>query len=40
MGPSAWHTDPAGLAARVAALAEPVRVTLAVRLTTWHPAQG
>ncbi|MFY1598086.1 putative RNA methyltransferase [Micromonospora sp. WMMD737] len=39
MGPSAWHTDPAGLAARVAALAEPVRVTVAVRLTTWHPTQ-
>ncbi|MER7415410.1 putative RNA methyltransferase [Micromonospora peucetia] len=37
MGPSAWHTDPAGLAARVAALAEPVRVTVAVRLTVWHP---
>ncbi|KAB1154914.1 23S rRNA methyltransferase [Micromonospora sp. AMSO12t] len=38
MGPSAWHTDPAGLAARVAALAEPVRVTVAVRLTVWRPA--
>ncbi|MEU9505117.1 putative RNA methyltransferase [Micromonospora sp. NPDC048170] len=37
MGPSAWHTDPAGLAARVAALAEPVRVTVAVRLTVWRP---
>ncbi|MEV4660902.1 putative RNA methyltransferase [Micromonospora echinofusca] len=34
MGPSAWHTDPAGLAA----LAEPVRVTVAVRLTVWRPA--
>ncbi|MEU6073017.1 putative RNA methyltransferase [Micromonospora sp. NPDC047074] len=39
MGPSAWHTDPAGLAARVAALAEPVRVTVAMRLTVWRPAQ-
>ncbi|MET8306446.1 putative RNA methyltransferase [Micromonospora sp. NPDC005173] len=37
MGPSAWHTDPAGLAARVTALAEPVRVTVAVRLTVWRP---
>ncbi|MGK5518599.1 putative RNA methyltransferase [Micromonospora sp. URMC 107] len=38
MGPSAWHADPAGLAARVAALPEPVRVTVAVRLTVWRPA--
>jgi 23S rRNA (guanine745-N1)-methyltransferase len=38
MGPSAWHTDPAGLAARVTALPEPVRVTVAVRLTVWRPA--
>ncbi|MER6755740.1 putative RNA methyltransferase [Micromonospora echinofusca] len=37
MGPSAWHTDPPGLAARVAGLAEPVRVTVAVRLTVWRP---
>ncbi|MFG2099185.1 putative RNA methyltransferase [Micromonospora echinaurantiaca] len=40
MGPSAWHTDPAGLAARVAALPEPVRVTVSVRLTVWRPAPG
>ncbi|MDO3701280.1 23S rRNA methyltransferase [Micromonospora sp. C28SCA-DRY-2] len=40
MGPSAWHTDPAGLAARVTALAEPVRVTVSVRLTTWRPIPG
>lgn len=32
MGPNAWHQDPAVLAARVAALAEPVRVTASVRL--------
>ncbi|MER7457166.1 putative RNA methyltransferase [Micromonospora sp. NPDC126480] len=32
MGPSAWHTDPAGLAARIAARPEPVEVTVAVRL--------
>ncbi|RKF28088.1 putative RNA methyltransferase [Micromonospora globbae] len=38
MGPSAWHTDPAGLAGRVTALAEPVRVTVAVRLAVWRPA--
>jgi 23S rRNA (guanine745-N1)-methyltransferase len=38
MGPSAWHTDPAGLAARVTALPEPVRVTVAMRLTVWRPA--
>ncbi|MEV6372821.1 putative RNA methyltransferase [Micromonospora musae] len=38
MGPSAWHTDPAGLAARVAAVAEPVRVTAAIRLAVWRPA--
>ncbi|MGW4497581.1 putative RNA methyltransferase [Micromonospora sp. NPDC004336] len=37
MGPSAWHTDPAGLAARIAALPEPVRVTVAVRLAVWRP---
>ncbi|MEU8296608.1 putative RNA methyltransferase [Micromonospora sp. NPDC048909] len=37
MGPSAWHTDPAGLASRIAALAEPVRVTVAVRLAVWQP---
>ncbi|RKN43503.1 putative RNA methyltransferase [Micromonospora endolithica] len=37
MGPSAWHTDPAGLAARIAVLGEPVRVTVAVRLGTWRP---
>jgi 23S rRNA (guanine745-N1)-methyltransferase len=29
MGPSAWHTDPAALGARITALAEPVRVTAA-----------
>ncbi|PZF97434.1 putative RNA methyltransferase [Micromonospora deserti] len=37
MGPSAWHTDPAGLAARVTALPEPVRVTVAVRLGVYRP---
>jgi 23S rRNA (guanine745-N1)-methyltransferase len=29
MGPSAWHTDPAALRARITALPEPVRVTAA-----------
>ncbi|MFB9849001.1 putative RNA methyltransferase [Micromonospora andamanensis] len=38
MGPSAWHTDPAGLAARIHTLGEPARVTVAVRLGTYRPA--
>ncbi|MFI6821889.1 putative RNA methyltransferase [Micromonospora sp. NPDC050187] len=38
MGPSAWHTDPARLAARIADLAEPVTVTAAVRLSRYRPA--
>ncbi|MFE0589478.1 putative RNA methyltransferase [Micromonospora echinospora] len=38
MGPSAWHADPARLAARIAALAEPVTVTVAVRLSRYRPA--
>ncbi|SCE80711.1 23S rRNA m(1)G-748 methyltransferase [Micromonospora coriariae] len=37
MGPSAWHTDPAALATRLAALPEPVRVTMAVRLDVQRP---
>ncbi|NGM12274.1 23S rRNA methyltransferase [Verrucosispora sp. CWR15] len=37
MGPSAWHTDPAELAARIDTLGEPVRVTVAVRLGTYRP---
>ncbi|MEO3775402.1 putative RNA methyltransferase [Micromonospora sp. B11E3] len=37
MGPSAWHAGPAVLAARIAALTEPVGVTLAVRLGTHRP---
>ncbi|MFF5177391.1 putative RNA methyltransferase [Micromonospora sp. NPDC000316] len=37
MGPSAWHTDPARLAERLAALPEPIRVTLAVHLDTHRP---
>jgi 23S rRNA (guanine745-N1)-methyltransferase len=37
MGPSAWHTDPDQLAARVAALPEPVEVTAACQLTVWRP---
>jgi 23S rRNA (guanine745-N1)-methyltransferase len=37
MGPSAWHTDPEGLAARIRTLGEPVRVTVAVRLGTYRP---
>lgn len=37
MGPSAWHTDPTALATRLAALPEPVRVTVAVRLDVLQP---
>ncbi|MEH0827835.1 MULTISPECIES: putative RNA methyltransferase [unclassified Micromonospora] len=37
MGPSAWHTDPQRLAARIAALPEPVPVTLSVRLGVHRP---
>ncbi|MET8229991.1 putative RNA methyltransferase [Micromonospora sp. NPDC005298] len=37
MGPSAWHTDPDALATRLAALPEPVRVTVAVRLDVLTP---
>ncbi|MCX5069181.1 23S rRNA methyltransferase [Micromonospora lupini] len=37
MGPSAWHTDPTALAARLAALPEPVQVTVAVRLDVLRP---
>ncbi|MFE9191484.1 putative RNA methyltransferase [Micromonospora sp. NPDC007208] len=37
MGPSAWHTDPDALAARLAALPEPVRVTMAVRVDAYRP---
>lgn len=40
MGPSARHTRPAEIQARVAALAEPVTATLSVNVTTWRrPAQ-
>lgn len=37
MGPSAWHADLDGLADRVAALPEPVTVTVAVRLAAYLP---
>ncbi|MEW1586576.1 putative RNA methyltransferase [Micromonospora vinacea] len=37
MGPSAWHTDPAALGTRLAALPEPARVTVAVRLDVLRP---
>jgi 23S rRNA (guanine745-N1)-methyltransferase len=35
MGPSAWHADPARLAAGVAALPDDVTVTAAVEVTCW-----
>jgi SAM-dependent methyltransferase len=37
MGPSAWHTDPGALADRMAALPEPIRVTVAVRVDHYRP---
>lgn len=37
MGPSAWHTDPADLRARIAALPDPVGVTAEVTLSTYAP---
>lgn len=37
MGPSAWHTEEDELAGRLAALSEPVPVTVAVEVTSWHP---
>ncbi|WP_242343694.1 putative RNA methyltransferase [Anaeromyxobacter terrae] len=40
MGPSAWHADAGALAARIAALPEPVRVTAAVRVGTYRPRAG
>lgn len=36
MGPSAWHSDPAALQARIDALREPVRVTAAVRVGVYR----
>ncbi|MET7671106.1 putative RNA methyltransferase [Micromonospora luteifusca] len=37
MGPNAWHTEPAALTARLAALPEPFRVTVAVRVDAYRP---
>jgi 23S rRNA (guanine745-N1)-methyltransferase len=37
MGPSAWHAEPEVMAARIAGLAEPVAVTLAVTLSVLRP---
>ncbi|MBM7492418.1 23S rRNA (guanine745-N1)-methyltransferase [Micromonospora luteifusca] len=37
MGPNAWHTEPDALTARLAALPEPVRVTVAVRVDAYRP---
>lgn len=38
MGPSAWHADPEVLAARIAALPDPVTVTASVHLRSFAPA--
>src|SRR5690606_19618739 len=37
MGPSAWHTTETELADRLAAMAEPVTVTISVDVTVWRP---
>ncbi|MEV4690252.1 putative RNA methyltransferase [Micromonospora echinospora] len=37
MGPSAWHAEPERLGVRIAALPEPVSVTLSVRLGVHRP---
>jgi 23S rRNA (guanine745-N1)-methyltransferase len=37
MGPSAWHTDPGTLAARIAALPTPAAVTASVHLRRFVP---
>ncbi|MBX6748137.1 MAG: methyltransferase domain-containing protein [Micromonosporaceae bacterium] len=37
MGPSAWHTTEAELGDRLAAMSEPVTVTISVDVTTWRP---
>ena len=37
MGPSAWHTDPEQVAARVAGLPVPVQVTASVRVGAYAP---
>jgi len=37
MGPSSWHTEPGDLAASIAGLPDPVRVTFAVRLASYRP---
>lgn len=37
MGPSAWHADRRRLAERLAALPEPIGVTVAVRLAVYRP---
>ena len=40
MGPSAWHAEPAALAARIRPLPGQVRVTLAVTLSVFRPLAG
>jgi SAM-dependent methyltransferase len=37
MGPSSWHADPAELAARIAALPDPVPVTVSVTMWAFRP---
>ena len=40
MGPSAWHTNPALLASRIAALPPRTAVTAAATLGIYHPKPG
>jgi 23S rRNA (guanine745-N1)-methyltransferase len=37
MGPTAWHADPAALAARIATVPAPVRVTASVTVSIYRP---
>ncbi|MGC0420412.1 putative RNA methyltransferase [Embleya sp. AB8] len=39
MGPSAWHTDPDLLRARIAALADPLAVTASISVSVYDPVR-
>jgi hypothetical protein len=38
MGPAAWHTDEADLAARVRSLPEQMTATVSVRVSVFRPS--
>lgn len=40
MGPSAWHLAPDELTGRLAALDEPITVTISIELTAWQPRKA